>query len=119
MGSHQRNKCNVCAIRGDTFPSQSSELSAPALPLTVLRCSHETPMNVAPAPKWRLKLLALDGEHEASRLFDDLRALLGDALQLREERPELHLIVTIPPEASEEDRNLLKQIASRLPLNSD
>jgi hypothetical protein len=76
-------------------------------------------MNVAPAPKWRLKLLASDGEYEADRLFYDLRALLGAARQLREERPELRLVVTIPSEASEEDRNLLKQIASRLPSDSD
>jgi hypothetical protein len=76
-------------------------------------------MNVAPAPKWRLKLLASHGEHEADRLFYDLRALLGAARQLREERPELRLVVTIPSEASEEDRDFLKQIASRLPLCSD
>jgi hypothetical protein len=79
------------------------------------RDDNKTPMNVAPAPKWRLKLLTSDGEHEADRLFYDLRALLGAARQLREERPELRLVVTIPSEASEEDRDFLKQIASRLP----
>jgi hypothetical protein len=75
---------------------------------------NKTPMNVAPAPKWRLKLLASDGEHEADRLFYDLRALLGAARRLREKRPEVRLIVTIPSEASEEDRNIFKRIASRL-----
>ncbi len=86
---------------------------------SLCRDDNKKPMNVALAPKWCLKLLASDGEHEAERLFYDLRALLGAARQLREERPELRLVVTVPSEASEEDRSLLKQIASRIPLDSD
>jgi hypothetical protein len=74
-------------------------------------------MNISPPPGWRLKLVEADGSREADRHFHDLRTLLATAAVLREERPALRLVITVPLAASEEDRGLVEQIATRMPRN--
>jgi hypothetical protein len=76
-------------------------------------------MNISPPPGWRLKLVKADGSREADRHFHDLRTLLATAALLREERPNLRLIITVPLTASEEDRGLVEQIATRMPPNPE
>jgi hypothetical protein len=66
---------------------------------------------------WRLKLRRSDGMREADRVFDDLRALLLTARSLRTQSPELRLIVTVPVDASEDDRSIVRQIAN--PVTDD
>jgi hypothetical protein len=72
-------------------------------------------MNISPPPRWRLKLVKPDGSREADRHFHDLRTLLAAVALLREERPDVRLIITVPLEASNEDRSLIEQIANRVP----
>jgi hypothetical protein len=74
-------------------------------------------MKIPPFPGWRLKLLKADGNREGDRHFPDLKTLLSAAALLRKERPDLRLIITVPSEASEEDRYLVQQIANRVPHN--
>jgi hypothetical protein len=76
-------------------------------------------MNISPPPGWRLKLVKADGSREADRYFHDLRTLLAAAALLREERPDLRLTITVPLAASEEDRGLVEQVATRMPRNPD
>ena len=76
-------------------------------------------MNVAPFPPWRLKLLKADDSREGDRQFHDLRTLLSAAALLRAEHPDLRLIITVPSEASGEERGFIQKIANRVPLNSE
>jgi hypothetical protein len=71
-------------------------------------------MNIAPFLAWRLKLVKADGSREADRQFYDLKTLLPAAALIRKERPDLRLIITVPSEALEEDRDLIHQIANRV-----
>jgi hypothetical protein len=68
---------------------------------------------------WRLKLVRPDCTLDAERRFHDLKSLLGAAMILRRERPDLRLIITVPEEASEEDRGLVEKIANRVPPRSE
>jgi hypothetical protein len=72
-------------------------------------------MNLAPFPAWRLKLRKADDSLEGQRQFHDLRTLLIAAALLREERPDLRLIITVPSEASGEERGFIQKIANRVP----
>jgi hypothetical protein len=76
-------------------------------------------MNLAPFPAWRLKLRKADDSLEGQRQFHDLRTLLCAAALLREERPDLRLIIAAPSEASGEDRGFIQMIANRVSLNSE
>ncbi len=75
------------------------------------------PTNTSPAPRWRLRLVKADGSHEAERYFYDLRSLLAAAARFRKEFLDVRLIITVPLEASQEDRDIVGQIASRVPRN--
>jgi hypothetical protein len=76
------------------------------------------PTNISPPPRWRLKLVKPDGSRESDRHFHDLRTLLAAAGLLREERPDVRLVITVPVEASDKDREIIKTIADRVPQNT-
>jgi hypothetical protein len=68
---------------------------------------------------WRLKLHNPDGVREDDRRFDDLKTTLAAARVIRAKRPDLRLVVTVPPDASEEDRDRVRQIGTYLPPDTD
>jgi hypothetical protein len=68
--------------------------------------------------KWRPKLYENDCRLEGDFRFADLRTMLAAARVVRAKYPELRLVVTVPAGSSEEDRNWLRQIATRLPPGS-
>jgi hypothetical protein len=63
---------------------------------------------------WRLKLLDCDNVIEASHPFSDLKALLVAARRVAAARSDLRLVITVPANALEEDRERVRQIADRL-----
>jgi Na+-translocating ferredoxin:NAD+ oxidoreductase RnfC subunit len=67
---------------------------------------------------WRLKLHNPDGVREDDRRFDDLTTALAAARAIRAKRPDLRLVVTVPSDASEEDRNRVRQIGTYIPPDS-
>jgi hypothetical protein len=62
---------------------------------------------------WRLKLLDYDNVIKASHPFSDLKALLVAARRVAAARPDLRLVITVPVNALEEDRERVRQIADR------
>jgi hypothetical protein len=63
---------------------------------------------------WRLKLLGNAEAPEDDRLSSDLKTLLKPARDIRVARPDLRLVVTVPADALEEDRDWVRQIANRI-----
>jgi hypothetical protein len=63
---------------------------------------------------WRLKLFGNAEAAEDDRLFSDLKTLLKAARDIRVARPDLRLVVTVPEDALEEDRDWVRQIANRI-----
>jgi hypothetical protein len=68
---------------------------------------------------WRLKLLGHGDALEDDLLFGDFKTLLEEARSIRAGRPDLRLVMTVPADALEEDRAWVRQIANRLPADSD
>jgi hypothetical protein len=67
---------------------------------------------------WHLKLYSSDGRPEGDLRFDNLKTALATARFVRAKHPEFRLVVTVPEDASEEDRNWVRQIANHLPPRS-
>jgi hypothetical protein len=60
---------------------------------------------------WRLKLLGDDDDVEGSRQFSDLRTPLKMMRPIAAARPGLMLVISVPPNAPEEDRERVRQMS--------
>jgi Na+-translocating ferredoxin:NAD+ oxidoreductase RnfC subunit len=54
----------------------------------------------------------------ATFVLTNLKTALATARFVRAKHPEFRLVVTVPGDASEEDRNWVRQIANHLPPGS-
>jgi hypothetical protein len=60
--------------------------------------------------KWRLKTHRDDGTRLPDRTFLTVDALLAEARSMTEEYPLLKLVMTVPVDASEEEREKVRQL---------
>jgi hypothetical protein len=63
--------------------------------------------------RWRLKIQRPGGTREADRAFADLSFTLFALRQILAARPGLRIAITVPPDATEEERYFISQIANR------